>query len=122
MFLETDEDGRRPMRRFIRTLPKLTMTEHQQIDFKAIDPALLLILASDAGATASIIQQGTGAIGSLLSSSAEALTDCLIGAATIQELGNFIAEISCISVDAMMLETLCRREIADYQPGNSPVR
>ena len=120
MFLDTDEDGRRPMRRFIRTLPKLTLTNGKQLDLKGADPALLVILADDAGATASVIQRGIGAIGHLLSHSAVAIEDSTIGADSIESLGYFIAEISDISVDAMMLETLCRREIADYQPGEPP--
>lgn len=120
MFLDTDEDGRRPMRRFLRTLPKLTLTEGKLIDLKAADPALLVILATDAGTTAAIIQRGLGAIGHLLSHSAVAIEDSTISADTIESLGAFIAEISDISVDAMMIETLCRREIADYQPGDSP--
>jgi hypothetical protein len=81
---------------------------------------LLVILAADAGAAAALITRGIGAIGHLLSHSAVAIEDSTIGADTIESLGAFIAEISDISVDAMMLETLCRREIADYQPGDSP--
>jgi hypothetical protein len=120
MYFEIDKDGRRPMRRFMRTLPKLTMTNEKQLDLKAADPALLVILADDACATASMILRGIGAIGHLLSHSAVAIEDSTIGADSIESLGFFIAEISDLSADAMILSTLCRREIADYQPGEPP--
>ena len=68
MFLEVDEDGRRPLRRFLRTLPKLPIA-NGQIDFNAIDFATLKVLEEVAAMTASVIQRGTGIVGHLLSHS-----------------------------------------------------
>jgi hypothetical protein len=121
MFLEVDEDGRRPLRRFLRTLPKLPIAGGQ-IDFKAIDLATLAVLAEDAAMTASVIQQGIGVIGHLLSHSSEAIADSTIGEDHVGALGFFIAEVSDIAVDAILLSSLCRRAMDDSRTGDPPVK
>lgn len=121
MFLEVDEDGRRPVRRFVRTLPKLPIA-NGQIDFNAIDFATLKVLAEVATMTSSVIQQGICAIGHLLSHSAEPLADSTIGADHLSALGFFIAEISDVSADALLLSTLCHRALEDIRPLVSPVQ
>ena len=120
MFLEVDEDGRRPLRRFLRTLPKLPIATGQ-IDFKAVDFAMLVVLAEDAAMTASVIQQGIGVIGHLLSHSSEAIADSTIGEDHVGALGFFIAEISDVAVDAILVSSLCRRAMDDRRTGDPPV-
>ena len=117
MFLEVDEDGRRPLRRFLRTLPKLPIAGGQ-IDFKAVDFAMLVVLAEDAAMTASVIQQGIGVIGHLLSHSSEAIADSTIGEDHVGALGSFLAEISDVAADAILLSSLCRRAMDDRRTGD----
>ena len=121
MFLEVDADGRRPLRRFLRTLPKLPIGSGQ-IDFKSIDSATLKALAEDAAMTASVILQGTGVVGHLLSHSSEAIVDSTIGEDHLSDLGAFIAEIADISVDAILLSSLCRRAMDDRRTDDPAVK
>ena len=121
MFLEVDGDGRRPLRRFLRTLPKLPIAGGQ-IDFKAVDFATLKVLAEDAAMTASVIQQGTGVVGHLLSHSSEAIVDSTIGEDHLIVLGHFIAEIADIAVDAIQLSSQCRRAMDDRMTGDPPAK
>lgn len=115
MFLEVDADGRRPLRRFLRTLPKLPIAGGQ-IDFKAVDPAMLEALAEDAAMTASVIQQGIGVIGHLLSHSSEAIADSTIGADQIDSLGFFLGGIADIGTDAILLASICHSALKDVPP------
>ena len=121
MFLEVDADGRRPLRRFLRTLPKLPIAGGQ-IDFKAVDPAMLKVLVEDATMTASIVLQGTCVIGHLLSHSSEVISDLTIGPDHMRALFFFMAEISDIGVDAILLSSMCRRALDDLHAGSSPVK
>ena len=121
MFLEVDADGRRPLRRFLRTLPKLPIASGQ-IDFKSIDSATLKALAEDAAMTASVILQGTGVVGHLLSHSSEAIVDSTIGEDHLIVLGHFIAEIADIAVDAIQLSSQCRQAMDDSRAGDSAAK
>ena len=121
MFLEVDEDGRRPLRRFLRTLPKLPIA-NGQIDFNAIDFATLKVLAEVSVMTASTIQRGTGIVGHLLSHSSAAIADSTIGEDHLSDLGAFIAEIADISVDAILLSSLCRRAMDDRRTDDPAVK
>lgn len=121
MFLEVDADGRRPLRRFVRTLPKLPIA-CGQIDFKAVDPAMLKVLVEDATMTASVVQQGIGVIGHLLSHSSEVISDLTISPDQMRALFFFMAEISDIGVDAILLSSMCRRALDDLHAASSPVK
>ena len=116
------DDGQRPMRRLFKCLPTLPVNSDNVIDFQAADPALLVMLADDAQTTTRVIQQGVGAIGHLLAQSGVAIEDGTIDSSTVESLGYFLAEVSDLSIDCMVLACKCRRETVDYQPADaSPV-
>ena len=110
------------MRRLFKCLPSLPLNSENAIDFQAADPALLVMLADDAQTTTRVIQQGVGAIGHLLAQSGVAIEEGSISADVVESLGYFLAEVSDLSIDCMVLACKCRRETVDYQPaGSSPI-
>ena len=113
------EDGQRPMRRLFKCLPTLPLNSENTIDFQAADPALLVMLADDAQTTTRVIQQGVGAIGHLLAQSGVAIEEGSISADVVESLGYFLAEVSDLSIDCMVLACKCRRETVDYQPAGA---
>ena len=113
------EDGQRPMRRLFKCLPTLPLNSENEIDFQAADPALLVMLADDAQTTTRVIQQGVGAIGHLLAQSGVAIEEGSIGADVVESLGYFLAEVSDLSINCMVMACKCRRETVDYQPADA---
>ena len=107
------------MRRLFKSLPSLPLNSENAIDFQAADPALLEMLAEDAQTTTRVIQQGVGAIGHLLAQSGVAIEEGSISADVVESLGYFLAEVSDLSIDCMVLACKCRRETADYQPADA---
>ena len=107
------------MRRLFKCLPTLPVNSESAIDFQAADPALLVMLADDAQTTTRVIQQGVGAIGHLLAQSGVAIEEGSISADVVESLGYFLAEVSDLSIDCMVLACKCRRETVDYQPAGA---
>lgn len=107
------------MRRLFKCLPTLPLNRDNSIDFQAADPALLVMLADDAQTTTRVIQQGVGAIGHLLAQSGVAIEEGSITSDVVESLGNFLAEVSDLSIDCMVLACKCRRETSDYQPATA---
>jgi hypothetical protein len=69
----------RPMRGLMMLLPRLPLTDKQDVDFQAADSALLVSIAEDAEMTMNTIHYGVGAIGHLLAHSAVVIEDGTIG-------------------------------------------
>lgn len=112
----TRTEAIQPMRDLLMRLPMLPMTQKQEIDFPAADPALLVVIADDAETTMNVIHHGVGAIGHLLAHSAVVIEDGTISADCIEDLGFLMSEIADLASGCMTLATRCRRETSDYQP------
>lgn len=107
------------MRNIRQCLPMLPMTETQEIDFPAADPAMLAALAEDAEMLMGATYSGLGAIGQLLANSAVMMEDGTISADCIEALGWFQSEMADMADHFMGLAAHCRHETADYLPSRS---
>ena len=105
-----------PMRDLLDWLPMLPVTNAQQVDYQAADPAVLIVLAEAAETTMNTINRGVGGIGLLLAHSSPLVADGTIDADTIERLGFLLSEISALSAGCRVLASRCRRETADFQP------
>lgn len=114
--MSTRTEALRPMRDLLARLPLLPMTPTHEVDFPAVDPNLLIVVAGDAETLMRVVHHGIGAIGHLLAHSAVVIEDGTVGADSIESLGFLMAELGDLAAGCMTLATQCRRETHDFQP------
>ena len=113
-FVEGSSD--RPLRDLLLLMPLLPVSDRNDIDYNAADPALLKQIAANADLSMRTLHRGTAAIGRLLVAVSPEIGTGEFSANAMESVGWLLSEIADLAATAQCLSVACHRYTADYAP------
>ena len=106
----------RPLRDLLLLMPLLSVSDLNDIDYNAADPALLIQIAANAELSMRTLHRGTAAIGRLLVAVSPEIGTGEFSADAMESVGWLLVELGDLAATAQCLSVACNRYTADYAP------
>jgi hypothetical protein len=97
------------MRELMKLLPSLSVDADGELEFSRSEPNFLRAIAENAEESATALNRGMSAVGSLIAYSTPEIEDGTIAYDAIESLGWLFAELGAVTAICLELSAQCRR-------------